>query len=291
MSRHGFTPRRAGAGAAALLLLAALLPAAAGAQVFDFDAAPSHTSLPLDLTVGGTTAHFSATGQGFSVQPANAMGFTPAGFAGLCLYPNSIYAADLLIGFTVPVTQFSILYAPQELGCDASAVMRVTAYMGGVLRGTATATAPQPGTWPTGTLAYGDPAGFDQVVVHYDQRPACTDWGPIFMVDNMAVTPATTSVTGGGSGEPGWVVAPNPFRSATQVRLQLARPTRVTVRVHDAAGRHVRTLVRDATLASGATVLPWDGRDDAGRAVGSGVYFCRVTTATGARAAPLIVRR
>ncbi len=33
--------------------------------LFDFDSAPLHSSLPIDLTAGGVTAHFSATGQGF----------------------------------------------------------------------------------------------------------------------------------------------------------------------------------------------------------------------------------
>jgi hypothetical protein len=68
--------------------------------------------------------------------------------------------------------------------------MRVTAYLGGVLEGTATMTADPPGTWPTATLTISLPAGFDSVVVHYDAPPPTGgDWGPIFMADNMAVTP------------------------------------------------------------------------------------------------------
>jgi hypothetical protein len=125
-----------------MLLLAAslLLATRASTQVlFDFDAAPIHTSLPVDQTVGGITAHLSATGQGFSIQPANTMGFTPAGFGGLCVYPSSVFAADLVIGFSVAVNDFSIMFAPQELGCDDSALMRVTAYMSGAWQGSAMA--------------------------------------------------------------------------------------------------------------------------------------------------------
>jgi hypothetical protein len=51
----------------------------------------------MNLTENGITAHFSATGNGFSIQEANTMGFTPAGFSGYVIYPNSIYLADLLI--------------------------------------------------------------------------------------------------------------------------------------------------------------------------------------------------
>jgi hypothetical protein len=118
------------------------------------------------------------------------MGFTPAGFFGNCIYPNSINAADLLVSFSTTLTSFSIMYAPQELGCDDSATMRVTAYMDGSLVGTATTTAPQPGTWPTGTLVFSAAQPFNNVVVHYDHRPpTCQDSGVIFLADNMIVTP------------------------------------------------------------------------------------------------------
>lgn len=156
--------------------------------VFDFDTAPLYTSLPIDLTAGGITAHLSATGQGYSIQHANAYGFTPAGFAGRSLYPNGIFAADLLVSFSRSISDFSILYSPQELGCDDSALMRVSAYLGGAFVGTATATAQVPGTWPSETLAINLPGEFDSVVVHYDAHPpTCQDWGPIFLADNMTV--------------------------------------------------------------------------------------------------------
>jgi len=172
------------------LIAAGCLAAAACAQtvLFDFDTAPVHTSLPLNLTVGGLTAQFSATGQGFSIQPANTLGFTPAGFSGNCIYPNSIYAADLLVSFSQTITNFSILYAPEEYACDSSATMRVTAYMNTILIGSATTNA-QPGTWPSETLAFGSPLGFNRVVVHYDAAPVTGgDYGPVFMADNMQVT-------------------------------------------------------------------------------------------------------
>jgi hypothetical protein len=175
-----------------LVLLTALCFIRAGAQsvLFDFDNAPRYTPLPISLTVGGITAQFSATGAGYSVQAANVLGFTPAGFSGNCIYPSSVYGADLNVAFSTPLTNFSILYAPEEYACDSSATMRVTAFLNGVSIGTATTNA-QAGTWPTETLAFGSAQGFDSVVVHYDRGPVTGgDWGPVFMVDNMAVTPA-----------------------------------------------------------------------------------------------------
>lgn len=161
----------------------------AGTVTFDFDNAPAFTSLPIDVTVDGLTAHLSATGCGFSIQHADTLGFTPAGFGGNCIYPNSVFPADFLADFSAPLTYFSILYSPQELGCDDSATMRVTAYLDGAYVGTATATAPVHGTWPTGRLSFSSAQPFNSVVVHYDQPPpTCQDWGPIFLADNMTVT-------------------------------------------------------------------------------------------------------
>ena len=179
-----------------VLLVVSFLAARAGAQsaLFDLDNAPVHTPLPISLTVGGITANFSATGQGFSIQPANTMGVTPAGFAGNCIYPNSVYAADLLVSFSTPLSDFSILYSPQELACDASATMQVTAYLNTVLVGTATtnATYQCTCTWPAQTLGFSSAQGFNSVVIHYvAPGPGCQDYGPIFLADNMSVTPAS----------------------------------------------------------------------------------------------------
>ena len=158
--------------------------------LFDFDNAPLHSPFPINLTIDGITAHLSATGQGYSIQYANVLGFTPQGFAGLIIYPNSIFPADLLVSFDHTLTKFSIMYTTQELECDDAARMKVTAYMNGSLVGFNTRTATFPGTWPTDTLSCSFPQGFNSVVVHYDAPPpTCQDYGMIFMADNMIVTP------------------------------------------------------------------------------------------------------
>jgi hypothetical protein len=170
---------------------ALLTPASAQSVLFDFDNAPLHTSLPITLTQSGITAHFTATGQGYSIQTADVLGFTPPGFSGYILYPNSIYLADLLVKFDVAITYFSINYSCQELGCDDAATMLVTAYKKGSLIGSASKMTKHPGTWPVDTLKCSFAQGFDSVVVHYWKRPpTCQDYGVIFLADNMRVTPA-----------------------------------------------------------------------------------------------------
>jgi len=170
--------------------------AQAGSVLFDFDNAPLHSPLPVTLTAGGITAEFLATGQGYSIQQANTMGFTPPGFSGYCIYPSSVFAADLIINFSIPITDFSILYSPNELGCDDSATMRVSAYMGTTLIGTSITNCSQPGTWPSEYLRFQSIQPFTNVLVHYDHRPpTCQDYGVVFMADNMTVTPAPIPVT------------------------------------------------------------------------------------------------
>ena len=168
-------------------------PAKAASILFDFNSGPQHASLPLDLTAGGITAHFSATGQGFSIQDTvQSIGVLPAGFSGLGLAPNSVYAADLIVAFPFnTLTDFSIMFAPQDLDTDTSATLRVTASMNGVFVGTTTAVTDYQGTWPSGTLSLNSAQGFNNVVVHYDLPPPTGgDYGVIFAADNMIVTPA-----------------------------------------------------------------------------------------------------
>ncbi len=68
---------------------------------------------------------------------------------------------------------------------------------------------------------------------------------------------------------------PSPFNPQTRIRYALPSAGPVRVRVHDLAGRVVRTLVDDARPAGGHEVA-WRGRDDRGRALPSGVYLVRV---------------
>ena len=182
-----------------LAVLAGLLTFPAGAQsiLFDFDNAPLYTPLPIDLTVGGITAHLSASGQGYSIQSTTTAPVVPVGFSGRFIYPSSIYAADLLVSFSTPLSDFSILYAPQELACDSSATMRVTAYLNGAFVATATTNATWncTCTWTAQILPISSTQPFNSVVVHYDAPPLpipnpCQDYGVIFLADNMTVTPA-----------------------------------------------------------------------------------------------------
>jgi hypothetical protein len=68
---------------------------------------------------------------------------------------------------------------------------------------------------------------------------------------------------------------PNPFSSKASVAFDLPMGCAVSLKVFDAQGRQVRALANQAYPA-GRHSVTWAGDDDAGKAVGSGVYFVRM---------------
>ncbi|MEK7729302.1 MAG: FlgD immunoglobulin-like domain containing protein [candidate division KSB1 bacterium] len=78
--------------------------------------------------------------------------------------------------------------------------------------------------------------------------------------------------------QPEWRLAqnyPNPFNPSTTVSFSLAKPARVSLRIYDVQGRLVRTLVEEHR-EPGAYSQVWEGRDDAGALVASGLYLLRL---------------
>lgn len=72
---------------------------------------------------------------------------------------------------------------------------------------------------------------------------------------------------------PAW---PNPFNPVTTLEYQLVRPGEVGLAVYNLAGQRVRTLV-DQVQSSGSYRVTFDGRNDQGMGLASGVYFVRLS--------------
>ncbi|RMF60940.1 MAG: T9SS C-terminal target domain-containing protein [Calditrichaeota bacterium] len=68
---------------------------------------------------------------------------------------------------------------------------------------------------------------------------------------------------------------PNPFNPVTTIRYTLAEPGHVKLEIYSISGRKVRTLV-DGRQAAGDHAVQWDGRDDRGRQLASGVYLYKI---------------
>ena len=69
--------------------------------------------------------------------------------------------------------------------------------------------------------------------------------------------------------------SPNPFNAKTTIRFELPATSTVTLEVYNLAGQKVRTLV-DGTKQAGRYSAVWDGKDEAGRDVASGIYLYRL---------------
>jgi hypothetical protein len=81
---------------------------------------------------------------------------------------------------------------------------------------------------------------------------------------------------------------PNPFNPSTSITFEIASGARVSVTVYDALGRRVKQL-SDRVYAAGSHVLSWDGRDEGGARVASGVYLARIQSASGSATVKLTV--
>jgi serine protease len=68
--------------------------------------------------------------------------------------------------------------------------------------------------------------------------------------------------------------APNPFNPQTVLTFEVAVPGRVSLAIYDVAGKLVRTLVDDSRPV-GRHEATWNGTDDSGQRVSSGVYFAK----------------
>lgn len=73
---------------------------------------------------------------------------------------------------------------------------------------------------------------------------------------------------------------PNPFNPSTRIDFSISTTSEVSVNISDIVGRHVRWLVTGVLSAGHHSVL-WDGRDDIGHQMSSGVYFYELRTGRG----------
>lgn len=143
----------------------------------------------------------------------------------------------------------------QNYRCDWNVVGAGGGEMGGTVYRCG-ATAGQTATGQLTGSAYAALIGFWQPEYVVGIREAAEPVGPAVL--RTALLPAQPSV----------------FRGRTTLRYTLACPGPSALSVHDLTGRVVRywTICRGATAAG---TVSWDGRDDAGRRLASGVYVVR----------------
>jgi hypothetical protein len=133
-----------------------------------------------------------------------------------------------------------------------------------------------------GTVDLSDVVHF---AVHYSHASpnAAAGAGPDFVADTRTgVLPATSAAvrsgeTGPAKGRGMRRVFPNPFNPSVTIEYALDQPARVSLRIHDLAGRLVATLVDEYQRPRGGNEsVVWDGRNRQGRRAASGLYFWRL---------------
>ena len=83
---------------------------------------------------------------------------------------------------------------------------------------------------------------------------------------------------------------PNPFNPATHILYSLSRPGNVSVKVFNVNGRLVKDLL-DGKQIDGSHELVWDGRNQNGEFVASGIYFCRLKTDSEIRTIKMLLQK
>ncbi len=118
------------------------------------------------------------------------------------------------------------------------------------------------------------------VAIQSAGSPDCQNWAtrvdiPEFVTARDTLCPAATAI------EPLTAPVhllqsnPNPFSTSTHVGFNLPRSAQVRLHIFDASGALMTTLA-DGPLAAGPHQIAWDGRNDAGRLMASGVYVCQL---------------
>jgi len=107
------------------------------------------------------------------------------------------------------------------------------------------------------TAVYTDPVGESEGSNQVSARP---------LSDNDTVIVTKTDLRGN---------YPNPFNPTTTIAFDIAQPGHVTLKIYNTKGQLVKTLVNGACDVGNHQVI-WDGHDNIGATVGSGIYFYRM---------------
>lgn len=70
---------------------------------------------------------------------------------------------------------------------------------------------------------------------------------------------------------------PNPFNNQTIFSYQVKKQSQVTIKIYNSLGQLIKTLI-DKNQPTGIYQIEWDGRDECGKQVNSGVYIYKLTT-------------
>jgi hypothetical protein len=100
--------------------------------------------------------------------------------------------------------------------------------------------------------------------------------GMAAVIDELLENPTPVEDLPGALGTLRLEARPNPFNPRTEIHFRLPVAGRVDLDIHDARGHRVRRLIVDETYDEGPGRVAWDGTDDQGLALASGLYLARI---------------
>jgi hypothetical protein len=118
--------------------------------------------------------------------------------------------------------------------------------------------------------------GLEDIMVHFRDQLSWPNY-----LDRVRIYAGSAQLThvGDQDGQPPAIVfagaSPNPFNPRTNLAFSVRSAGRTQVRLFDARGRLVRSLL-DEELPAGLQAVTWDGTDDAGHGLPSGIYLVQI---------------
>jgi hypothetical protein len=99
------------------------------------------------------------------------------------------------------------------------------------------------------------------------------------VIDHLLANPSPIEDLPGAGRSLGLEARPNPFNPRTEIHFRMPGAGTVDLDIHDARGRLVRRLVAGKIFEDGPGMVVWDGTDDQGRSLPSGLFLARIRAA------------
>lgn len=241
--------------------------------IFDITATdPDADSLALSAENLPANASFTDHGDG-----TGRLMFTPA-IAQIGVFTVSFMASDGILVDSEAVDITAAVHAPVIITGNVLLPGTVVSY---IIDSIETVTADWSGIYAI-SVPYGWSGAVTPTMAGYTFTPADRSYTTVLsdQIDQDFIPSLATDVddeTGGPLPDRFSVAQnhPNPFNPSTVIEYAVPKQARVTIAVYDVLGRWVRTLV-DEEQPAGWHQVVWDGADQAGSGVSTGMYFYRL---------------
>jgi hypothetical protein len=84
---------------------------------------------------------------------------------------------------------------------------------------------------------------------------------------------------------------PNPFNPVTQIQYSLPSQANVSLKIYDILGKEIKVLVDNEMKSEGRYTATWNGTDNFGNSVASGIYLCRLISGTNVQTIKLMLMK